>query len=143
MNALSESSPRKKVLFVCTHNEVRSLTAENVYRGRQDLEVRSAGLASHAKNPVTADAVNWADLVVVFEPQHAEKIKRQFPRHQSRSEMVCLKLADKFEYKSPKLVLKLVARLRPYLGEPAPNSEPVSTQHEGSFLRRLVQNNLF
>ena len=142
MNAPLESSPKKRVLFVCTHNEVRSLTAEHVYRGRQDLEIRSAGLASHAKNPVTKDAVNWADLVVVFEPQHADKIKKQFPEERSRTDLVCLKLADKFEYKSPKLVFKLVSKLRPYLGEP-PKDETKPNLYEGSFFRRLVQGTLF
>jgi len=70
---------KKRVLFVCTHNQVRSLTAEHVYRGRKDIEVRSAGIASHARNRLTRDVVDWADLVVVFEPKHAETIKKKFP----------------------------------------------------------------
>src|SRR5882672_2058679 len=111
MSARVELLPKKKVLFVCTHNEVRSLTAEHVYRRRTDLEIRSAGVASHSKNPLTKDVVDWADLVVAFEPKHVETIKRQFPEEQRRTDFVCLRLPDKFEYKSPKLVIKLIARL--------------------------------
>jgi predicted protein tyrosine phosphatase len=42
-----------KVLFVCTQNRMRSFTAEALYRDRQDLEVRSAGIAPDARIPAT------------------------------------------------------------------------------------------
>jgi len=142
MSARINGAAKKRVLFVCTHNEVRSLTAEQVYRGRDDIEIRSAGTASHARNRLTKEVVDWADLVVVFEPKHAETIKNKFPEEEGRTNLICLKLDDKYEYKHPKLVIKLVSRLKPYLGEPVP--QHASTRRaEGSLFRRMVQGWLF
>jgi predicted protein tyrosine phosphatase len=142
MSARINGASKKRVLFVCTHNEVRSLTAEQVYRGRDDIETRSAGTASHARNPLTKDVVDWADLVVVFEPKHAETIKKQFPEEEGRTDLICLKLSDKYEYKNPKLMIKLASRLKPYLGEPAQKHASTS-RVEGSLFRRMVQGWLF
>ena len=132
---------KKHVLFVCTHNEVRSLTAEHLYRGNPDLEVQSAGIASHAKNAVTPELLEWADLVVAFEPRHVKAIKKQFGSPDRRKNVICLGLRDKFEYKSPKLMLKLTAKLKPYLGAP-PSAERGSLD-EGPFWLRWAQAYLF
>lgn len=139
---LDSTSDKKRVLFVCTHNEVRSLTAEQLYRRRSDLEVRSAGIASHAKNPLTPEVIDWADLVVTFEPKHSDQVCKRFPDKARQHSVVCLGLKDEYEYKSPKLVIKLVSKLKPYLGTPEP--EPAAKQpSDTSFFRRWIQGMLF
>ena len=68
----------KNVLFVCSRNQLRSPTAEQVFSAREDLEVASAGLDPACGNPVTPDLVEWADLIFVMEKRHRAKLQRQF-----------------------------------------------------------------
>jgi predicted protein tyrosine phosphatase len=117
---MSESSQRLKVLFVCNQNKVRSLTAEHLYRVRPDLEVRSAGTATFAKKQITAELLEWADQVFVFDETQMEAIASRFPDVPLARDIVCLGLPDTFEYKSPRLIVKLTAKLEPYLGRPTP-----------------------
>lgn len=110
--------PRTKVLFVCNQNKVRSLTAEHLYRVRPDLEVRSAGTASFAKTQLSRELLNWAEVIFVFEKVHITAITERFEDVVENKKVICLGLPDKFEYKSPNLVVKLIASLDPYLGRP-------------------------
>ena len=111
---MSSAPLKKRVLFVCSHNRVRSVTAEQVYRDRPDLEVRSAGIAEHATVPLTAELFDWADEVFVFSKRQRKVIKERFRNSFAKKSVVCLRLPDRFEYKSPKLVMKLTGKLGPY-----------------------------
>jgi len=125
---MSNVRSKKRVLFVCTHNQVRSRTAEQIYRNRPDLEVRSAGTAEHASVPLTPELFEWADQVFVFSKRQRRVIEERFPNSLGGKTVVCLHLPDKFEYKSPKLVIKLTGKLERYLGKPNHSDQP------GSFL---------
>jgi predicted protein tyrosine phosphatase len=67
-----------KVLFVCTQNRMRSLTAEALYRDRQDLEVRSAGIAPDARIPVTEELLQWAEVVFAMDAGHRLYLQTHF-----------------------------------------------------------------
>jgi len=108
------------VLFVCRQNKVRSLTAEHLYRVRPDLEVRSAGTVNFAKTQLDQELLNWADAVFVFDESQLEAMERRFGTRNFGKPVVCLGLPDTFDYKSQQLVLKLTAKLEPYLGRPIP-----------------------
>lgn len=125
--AMSELSQRAKILFVCNQNKVRSLTAEHLYRVRPDLEVRSAGTATFAKKQLTPELLEWADQVFVFDDMQIEALQKRFADVPLRNEVICLGMPDDFEYKSPRLVIKLTAKLEPYLGRPIakPGRTPV------------------
>jgi predicted protein tyrosine phosphatase len=123
---VSESLKKPRVLFVCRQNKVRSLTAEHLYRVRPDLEVRSAGTVTFAKNQLTEDLMAWADAVFVFDESQIEAMKRRFGKKDFGKPVVCLGLPDTFDYKSQQLVLKLTAKLEPYLGRPT--AKPAKTR---------------
>lgn len=114
------------MLFVCRQNKVRSLTAEHLYRVRPDLEVRSAGTVNFAKTQLDEELMNWADAVFVFEEAQLEAMERRFGTRNFGKPVVCLGLPDTFDYKSQQLVLKLTAKLEPYLGRPIP--KPAKTR---------------
>lgn len=116
---MSSARSKKRVLFVCRENRVRSLTAEVLYRGRSDLEVRSAGVAEYAAAPLTAELFDWADQVFVFSPAQQRIVEARFGERGGGKRLVCLPLRDRFDYKSPELVSKLTRKLRRYLGPPA------------------------
>ncbi len=114
------------MLFVCRQNKVRSLTAEHLYRVRPDLEVRSAGTVAFAKNQLTPELMHWADAVFVFDDTQLEAMERRFGTTDFGKPVVCLGLPDTFDYKSQQLVLKLTAKLEPYLGRPV--AKPAKTR---------------
>ena len=111
------------MLFVCNQNRVRSLTAEQLYRPRPDLEVKSAGVAENAGVPLTQELFEWADQVFVFSKTQKIVIQQRYPEVFGTKPVVCLRLRDRFQYKSPKLITALTEKLGPYLGPPA-NTDP-------------------
>jgi len=115
---MSDVDLKKRVLFVCTQNKVRSLTAEHLYRARPDLEVKSCGTATFAKNRLTKELTKWADVIFTFDETQMEAISAGFRKETASKPVVCLGLADIFTYKSDALVVKLITRLDPYLGRP-------------------------
>ncbi len=133
---MSSARSKKRVLFVCSHNLVRSPTAEQVYRSRPDLEVKSAGIAEHAAVPLTAELFDWADQVFVFSKRQRKVIKERFRNSFASKPVVCVHVPDRFEYKSPKLVMRLTGKLRPYLGAPT-NNEWSSTSRFNNLLNEV------
>src|SRR4051812_43557696 len=93
-----------RVLFVCGRNRLRSPTAERVFADRQDLEVASAGLNPDAEEPLTAELVEWADLILVMEKKQRVKLTRRFGPSLRGKRVACLDIADEFEFMDPRLI---------------------------------------
>jgi len=88
---------RLKVLFVCTLNQWRSPTAENLYRGDPRLEVRSAGVRRGARRHLGTADVSWADAILVMEADHKQWIQENF-RNQKLPPIRVLKIANNLGY---------------------------------------------
>ncbi len=54
---------RPKLLFICSRNLSRSLTAERMFAGSALYDVKSRGLAKTARIRLTAADLQWADEV--------------------------------------------------------------------------------
>jgi hypothetical protein len=67
---------------------------------------------------LTPELMHWADAVFVFDDTQLEAMERRFGTTDFGKPVVCLGLPDTFDYKSQQLVLKLTAKLEPYLGRP-------------------------
>lgn len=107
-----------KVLFCCTGNRMRSITAAHLLKKRGGHEVRSAG--THAAEiwgggtQLTQDHLEWADRIVVFEHMHVEYIRSRFGPtlgRKARCELVNLNVPDMFPAFDPKLIEILNAHL--------------------------------
>ena len=122
---MSGTHQKLRVLFICTQNKVRSLTAEHLYRERPDLDVRSCGTAAFAKNQLTEEIMKWADMVFIFDQSQADVIENRFGKDALGKEIVSLGLEDIYQYKSENLVLKLTAKIEPYLGRPNAKSATI------------------
>jgi predicted protein tyrosine phosphatase len=109
----------KRVLFICSQNELRSPTAERVFSGRRDLEVASAGLNHDAPQPLTPALLEWADVILVMEKAHLVRMRRRFRKHLNRQRLVCLNIPDRYGYMDPDLVELLEAKVPGFLGLPA------------------------
>lgn len=68
----------KNVLFICSQNRLRSPTAEQVFASWRGIEVTSAGTNNDAENPVTAEVLEWADIIIVMERTHRNKLQQKF-----------------------------------------------------------------
>jgi predicted protein tyrosine phosphatase len=104
------------VLFVCSRNQLRSPTAEQLFSGWPGIEVASAGLDPAALEPITPELLLWADLIFVMEKVHRRKLSAKFGAHVNRQRVVCLDIADDYEYMEPALVELLKKRVTPHLG---------------------------
>ncbi|TPG38332.1 protein tyrosine phosphatase [Sphingomonas koreensis] len=103
------------VLFVCSHNRLRSPTAEQIFYSRPDLEVASAGTNNDADNRLTSELVAWADVIVVMEKAHRLKVQKRFRPSLNGKRLICLDIPDEFEFMEPALVKLLQSRLVRYL----------------------------
>ena len=89
------------------------------YRGRSDLEVRSAGVAPDAIVPVTEELLQWAETVFAMDAGHRLYLQTHFFSTWGGAKRIeCLDIPDLFHYMNPELVRILTEKLRPYLGEP-------------------------
>lgn len=114
----------KNILFICSQNRLRSPTAEQVFADYPGVEVSSAGTNHDAENPLTAELIAWADLIVVMERQHRSKLQRRFRTALRGQRIVCVDIPDNFAFMDPDLITLLKARMAkhlPALGHPTPD----------------------
>jgi predicted protein tyrosine phosphatase len=93
-----------KILFVCSRNRRRSLTAETIFKEIATWRVRSAGTEEGARIKVTAGHLGWADVIVVMEKRHKERLRQAYAEALTEKPCVCLFIADDYEYMDVKLV---------------------------------------
>lgn len=105
----------KKVLFVCSQNLLRSPTAEQVFSVREDLEVASAGTNHDAETPLTAELVEWADVIFVMEKVHRRKLQWRFRSSLRNARIICLDIPDIYGFMDPELVQLLKLKVSPHL----------------------------
>ena len=108
---------RRKVLFVCDKNRMRSPTAEKIFSEDPRLEVKSAGIKIDAAVPMSRELLEWADLIVVMEKKQRNAIRERFQDIHESKRIVCLKIPDKFQFMDPHLIGLLRERVEPYLAD--------------------------
>ena len=111
-------STAKKLLFVCSRNKRRSLTAEKLFEGSTLYQVRSVGTQPDARIVVTEGHVGWADIIICMEKSHAARLQRKFPDALREKQMVCLHIPDEFEFMDANLLDELRAKLPSYVTLP-------------------------
>ena len=100
-----------RVLFICARNRLRSPTAERVFAGVCGVETWSAGVSPDAEQPLTADLIEWADVILVMEPRHRAKMARTFGRLLRGKRVACLGIPDDYGYMDAELVRLLWDRV--------------------------------
>ncbi len=102
-----------KVLFICSRNQWRSLTAEKIFDGVKGHQVRSAGTEHNARIKVTAGHVGWADVIFVMERKHLKRLREKFGR--SKKRVICLDIPDDYPYMDEELIEILRSRVSDYI----------------------------
>ncbi|WP_058188844.1 low molecular weight protein tyrosine phosphatase family protein [Terracidiphilus gabretensis] len=93
-----------KLLFVCSANALRSPTAEAVFSHYEGIEAASAGTNADAETPVSADLIEWADVVIVMEQHHAQFLQVRFGYLLRRRRVSVLGIPDRYDFMEPDLV---------------------------------------
>ena len=105
----------KRLLFLCSRNRLRSPTAEAVFADYPGVETDSAGLSPDAELRLSAEQVEWADLILVMERTHRTRLNRGFKKALGGKKVVVLGIPDDYGFMDPELVELLKARCTPYL----------------------------
>ena len=109
-----------KLLFVCSRNRQRSLTAETVLHGQGGHQVRSAGTEPGARVRVTAGHLGWADVILIMEKRHLSRLQARYGEELRGKEVVCLHIADDYEYMDEELIARLEGGVASYFETSSP-----------------------
>ncbi|WP_139990531.1 low molecular weight protein tyrosine phosphatase family protein [Paenibacillus paridis] len=107
-----------RLLFICSRNKWRSLTAETIFQGVGGHEVRSAGTEAQARIKVTAGHIGWADLIFAMEKKHIRRLQEKFASELAGKRLICLHIPDDFEYMNEDLIGLLQSGIGMHLSLP-------------------------
>jgi predicted protein tyrosine phosphatase len=106
----------KRLLFVCSENRLRSATAEAVFSKYEGVEVIGAGTNKDAATPVSGDLIEWADVILVMETMHRDKISAKYKKLLKGKHLVVLGIPDHYQRMQPELIQLLERKVSKYLG---------------------------
>ena len=107
-----------KLLFICSKNRWRSLTAEKVFQGVNDYDVRSAGTENQARVKVTSGYIGWADLIFVMEKKHLRRLQDRFSDILSHKKVICLNISDDYQFMDCELIEILISTVSEHIELP-------------------------
>jgi Predicted protein tyrosine phosphatase len=104
-----------KILFLCSQNKRRSLTAEKIFNSVNRHEVRSAGTETNSRIKVTPGLLGWADIIFCMEKKHVRRVKDKYYDIVIDKKIVCLNIPDDYGYMDESLIEILEASVDGYL----------------------------
>ncbi|WP_422661505.1 low molecular weight protein tyrosine phosphatase family protein [Paenibacillus sp. EC2-1] len=107
-----------KLLFICSRNKWRSLTAEKIFDGYNGYEVRSAGTEDGARIKVTEGHVGWADMILVMEKKHKQRLTQKFSNKLMNKRLICLDIPDDYRFMDEELIEILKSRVSEHIEVP-------------------------
>lgn len=119
-NEMIKATTSLKVLFVCTANIQRSLTAEHLCAQQYlNIEFKSAGVSRkecsrNNSTLCTEELLEWADIVFTFEAMHIDRII-EHTRNRHSQKLINLDIEDKYEYGDAVLESLISAKVKQYL----------------------------
>jgi len=108
--------PPRQLLFICSQNRWRSLTAERLFDDHPDISARSAGTEPGARVRVAAGHLGWADVIFVMEKKHADRLRAKFKDELRGKALVNLRIPNDYQFQDATLVALLRERLHAYFG---------------------------
>lgn len=92
------------LLFVCSRNQWRSPTAEQVWRRYPGIQARSGGTSANARHPVSIEDIRWADVIFVMEEKHKARLQAGFRQALAGKPLHVLDIPDEYRYMDAELV---------------------------------------
>ena len=103
------------LLFVCSRNKRRSLTAEKLFDGRCGNRAFSAGTETGARVRLTEGMLSRADIIFCMEKKHVRRIREKYGDMAAGKKIVCLNIPDDCEYMDEELIELLESGVGEYL----------------------------
>lgn len=113
---MSDQQPLFRILFICSQNKWRSPTAEAVFAQVEGVEALSAGTNHDAETPLSADLVEWADMLVCMERAHQRKLQRDFAGALKGKQVTVLGIKDDYRFMDAELVERIKAKFPRWFG---------------------------
>lgn len=107
--------PHQNLLFVCSRNKRRSLTAEMIFRNHEDFDVKSCGTSPQSRIKINEKLIRWADAIYVMEKRHKEIITQQFRNEIQEKIIKILFIPDEFELMDARLIAILKEKVITHL----------------------------
>ncbi|MDX5371980.1 MAG: low molecular weight protein tyrosine phosphatase family protein [Pseudomonadaceae bacterium] len=104
-----------RLLFICSRNRLRSPTAEQLFAAWPGVESDSAGLAADAEVALSAEQLEWAELVFVMERVHQRRLQQRFAPWLKGKRVICLGIPDDYDFMQAELVELLRRKVGAYL----------------------------
>ena len=101
----------KNLLFVCSENRLRSPTAEAVFSEYEGVQAIGAGTNNDAETPVSGDLIEWADIVLVMEKTHRNKVSKKYKELLKDKRLIVLDIPDNYDCMQPELIQLLKAKV--------------------------------
>lgn len=105
----------QNVLFICSRNQWRSPTAEEVWRKHPGINARSAGTSPKARKTVSSSDIRWADVIFVMEQKHKNRLKAEFTRMLDHKSLHVLDIPDEYQYMDEELIKELEISVGAYI----------------------------
>ena len=105
----------KNLLFVCSENRLRSPTAEAVFSQHERVEAIGAGTNSDAVTPVSGDLIEWADVILVMEKSHKNKITKKYRDLLKGKRLIVLDIPDNYGYMDEDLIKMLKSKVHRFV----------------------------
>lgn len=107
-----------RALFICSQNKLRSPTAEQVFSRWPGVETDSAGLNNDAVTPLSSEQIADANVIFVMEKVHHNRLTQKFGQHLKGKRIICLDIADDYDFMQPELVRLLEEKAGRFLRSP-------------------------
>ena len=93
-----------KILFLCSQNKRRSLTAEKYFDGYNGHQVRSAGTENNSRVKVTEGLIGWAEVIFCMEKKHLRRLKEKYSDELYGRKIITLNIPDEYGFMDDELV---------------------------------------
>jgi predicted protein tyrosine phosphatase len=93
-----------KILFLCSQNKKRSLTAEKIFNGINGHTVCSAGTENNSRMKVTPGIIGWAEIIYCMEKKHIRRIREKYNDLLTGKEVICLNIPDDYAFMDDELI---------------------------------------
>ncbi len=94
---------KPNILVVCGRNKKRSRTAEHIFKNDARFHIRSAGVSPQSERKISENDLNWADIVLVMENNHKNKIQKIYT-HLELPLIEVLEIEDIYEFMDEYLI---------------------------------------
>ena len=98
----------KRVLFVCGKARVRSPTAAQVFADWDGIRTDFGGISNDADDALSADQIDWADIIMVMERRHATRLNDRFRRLLAGKKVLVLDIRDRYTFMEASLIEELL-----------------------------------